>query len=171
MDVQTKQQRIAELARRMPNESFKSLNHYIDMEWLHEAYRRTRKGVAAGVDEVSSEEYEQRLEENLSSLLDRLKSGSYYAPAVKRGYVPKGGKSKEMRPIGIPTFEDKVLQRAIHMVLEPIFESDFLDCSYAFRPKRSAHQAIERLWRVTSCFRECYVLEVDMPQVFRHPQT
>lgn len=166
MDVQTKQQRIAELARRMPNESFKSLNHYIDMEWLHEAYRRTRKGVAAGVDEVSSEEYEQRLEENLSSLLDRLKSGRYYAPAVKRGYVPKGGKSKEMRPIGIPTFEDKVLQRAIHMVLEPIFESDFLDCSYAFRPKRSAHQAIERLWRVTSSFRECYVLEVDMRKYF-----
>jgi len=166
MSVQTKQQRIAELARRMPREAIKSLNHYIDEEWLHEAYRRTRKDAAEGIDLVTAAEYGKDLDENIRSLLNRLKSGQYYAPAVKRVYIPKGERTDELRPIGIPTFEDKVLQRAINMVLEPIFEEDFLDCSYGFRPRRSVHQAVELLWRTAKFYGGCWVLEVDIRKYF-----
>lgn len=166
MSVQTKQQRIAELARRMPREAIKSLNHYIDEEWLQEAYRRTRKDAAEGIDLVTAAEYGKDLDENIRSLLNRLKSGQYYAPAVKRVYIPKGEHTDELRPIGIPTFEDKVLQRAINMVLEPIFEEDFLDCSYGFRPGRAVHQAVELLWWTAKSYGGCWVFEVDIRKYF-----
>ena len=125
--------------------SFTSLNHHIDLIWLYEAYRRTRKDGAAGVDGQTADAYAEHLEENLQDLLDRAKSGHYRAPAVKRAHIPKGD-GTSTRPIGVPTFEDKVLQRAVAMVLEPIYEQDFLDCSYGFRPGRSAHQALQ-VWR------------------------
>ncbi len=115
------------------------------MAWLYEAYRRTRKDGAPGVDGQTADAYAEHLEDNLRDLLDRAKSGRYRAPAVKRAYIPKGDGSTT-RPIGVPTFEDKILQRAVAMVLEPIYEQDFLDCSYGFRPGRSAHQAL-RVWR------------------------
>jgi retron-type reverse transcriptase len=122
--------------------AFTSLAYLIDIDWLKEAYRRTRKDGAVGVDGVTAEKYEQDLEGNLQSLLDRAKSGTYQAPPVRRVYIPKGGSSTETRPLGIPTLEDKVLQRAVVMLLEPIYEQDFLDCSYGFRPGRSAHHAL-----------------------------
>jgi len=106
-NVYTKQQRIAELARLMADGSFTSLAYHIDLEWMYEAYRRTRKDAAAGIDEVTAEEYERDLSSNLRSLLDRFKSGRYYAPPVRRAYVPKDGGGK--RPIGIPTLEDRIL--------------------------------------------------------------
>ena len=127
--VSTRQQRIAELAKQSPEMGFTSLNHHIDLTWLREAYRRTRKDGAAGVDGVTAAQYEADLEANLASLLERFKSGRYRAPAVRRVPIPKPGKAKKTRPIGIPTLEDKVLQRAVLMVLEPIFEQDFLDGS------------------------------------------
>jgi len=105
-----------------------SLAHYIDIEFLHEAFRRTRKDGATGVDGQTGKEYEGRLEENLQSLLDRFKSGTYQAPPVRRTYVPKD--DGRQRPIGIPTFEDKILQRAVTMVLEAVYEQDFLSCSH-----------------------------------------
>lgn len=145
MNVCTKQQRIAELARLMPDVSFTSLAYHIDLEWMHDAYRKTRKDGAAGVDDVTAEEYERDLEENLLSLLERFKSGRYIAPPVKRKYIPKS--EGRFRPIGIPTLEDKILQRAVVMVLTPLYEQDFLDCSYGFRPERSVHQALESLWK------------------------
>jgi len=117
-EVCTKQQRIAELAGRHPELSFTSLAYHIDVNWLREAYRRTRKDAAAGVDGLTAAQYEERLEENLQSLLERFKSGSYFAPPVRRVYIPKEGKA-EKRPLGIPTLEDKVLQRAIVMLLTP----------------------------------------------------
>lgn len=110
--VSTKLQRIAKLAKEAPDMAFTSLSHHIDLDWLEEAYRRTRKDGAPGIDGQTAREYAENLEQNLQSLLDRAKSGRYRAPAVKRGYVPKGDGS-EQRPIGIPTFEDKVLQRAV----------------------------------------------------------
>ena len=140
-DISTRQRRIAELARQASEMGFTSLNHHLDIDWLREAYRRTRKDGAVGADGQTAEEYAEHLEENLQDLLDRAKSGRYRAPAVRRVHIPKGeGKT---RPIGIPSFEDKVLQRAVAMVLEPIYEQDFLDCSYGFRPGRSAHQALK----------------------------
>ena len=159
-NVYTKQQRIAELAKLMVDAGFTSLAYLIDLEWLREAYRRTRKDGAAGVDEVTAEEYEEDLEGNLQSLLDRFKSGRYHAPPVKRAYIPKGDGA--MRPIGIPALEDKVLQRAVVMVLTPLYEQDFRDCSYGFRPGRSAHQALEALWREIMRRGGCWVLEVDI---------
>jgi RNA-directed DNA polymerase len=143
--ISTRQQTIATRARQAPELSFTSLNHHIDMAWLLEAYRRTRKDGAPGVGGQTADAYAEHLEDNLRDLLDRAKSGRYRAPAVKRVHIPKGDGSTT-RPIGVPTFEDKILQRAVAMVLEPIYEQDFLDCSYGFRPGRSALQALQ-VWR------------------------
>lgn len=162
--VSTKLSRIAELARTMPGKALHSLSRHIDVEWLKEAYRRTRKGGAVGVDGQTAKDYECKLEENLRSLLDRFKSGEYRAPPVRRVLIPKDdGKT---RPIGIPAFEDKVLQRAVAMILEAIYEQDFLDCSYAFRPKRSAHMALDTLWKRLMDIGGGWVLEVDIKAFF-----
>ncbi len=164
--VSTKQQRIAELAKQMPGVGLTSLSHHIDMEWMREAYRRTRKDGAPGIDGQTAKEYEENLEENLQSLLNRAKEGdTYRAPAVRRVYIPKGDGS-EKRPIGIPTFEDKVLQRATLMALEPVYEQDFLDCSYGCRPGRSAHQALRELYTQLSCWGGGWIVEVDIRKYF-----
>jgi group II intron reverse transcriptase/maturase len=163
--IYTKQARIAQLAEEAPEMAFTTLAHHMDMEWMKEAYRRTRKGGAVGVDGQTAEEYEADLEGNLARLLERAKSGTYRAPPVKRVHIPKGD-GKQTRPIGIPTFEDKVLQRAVVMVLEPIYERDFLGCSYAFRTGRSAHQALETLWKTTMKMRGGWVLEIDIRKFF-----
>jgi group II intron reverse transcriptase/maturase len=148
--------------------AFTSLAYLMDIDWLKEAYRRTRKDGAVGVDGVTAEQYEQDLEGNLQSLLDRAKSGTYKAPPVRRVHIPKGGSSTETRPLGIPTLEDKVLQRAVVMLLEPIYEQDFLDCSYGFRPRRSAHQALAsfRDQAMTGRPKGGWVLEVDIRKFF-----
>jgi len=102
VDVSTKQQRIAELARQSPEMGFTSLAYFIDIDWLHEAFRRTRKDGAVGVDGQSGEDYAVDLEGNLRSLLDRAKSGTYQAPPVRRVHIPKAGSATETRPLGIP---------------------------------------------------------------------
>src|SRR5687767_2018292 len=122
--VLTKQQRIAELARENPQMTFTSLNHYLDEEWLAEAVNRVKADSAPGVDGQTWADYQQGLEERLKDLLYRAKSGRYAAPPVKRVRIPKG-EGKETRPIGMPTIENKVLERAVVMVLEPIYEQDF----------------------------------------------
>ena len=165
--VYTKQQQIAMNARQMPELGFTSLAYHIDVEWMREAYRLTRKDGASGVDGVTAEQYEQDLDNNLRTLLERFKSGSYRAPAVKRVYIPKGEGGKTKRPIGIPTLEDKVLQRAVVMVLSPLYEEDFCDCSYGFRPGRSAHDALEALWKtIMGMGGSCWLLEVDIKSYF-----
>jgi len=164
-DTSTRLQRIAQLAREDPQRAFLSLAHHIDVESLHEAYRRTRKDGAVGVDGQTAAEYEEKLQENLQSLLERLKSGRYKAPPVRRVHIPKGD-GKSTRPIGIPAFEDKVLQRAVSMVLEAVYEQDFLDCSYGFRPGRSAHQALEVLWRGLMNMGGGWILDVDIKSFF-----
>src|SRR5918994_102708 len=167
MNVSTKQQRIAELAKQRPEMSFTSLNHYLDVDWLREAYRRLRKDSAPGHDGRTVADYGQDLESNLQSLLNRAKSGSYVAPPVRRVHIPKGT-GKETRPIGIPTTEDKLLQRAVTMLLEPIYEQDFLDCSYGFRPGRSAHGALRALWSQCMTGQVQWILDVDIAKFFRH---
>ena len=140
VDVSTKQERIAELARQSPEMGFTSLAYFIDIDWLKEAFDRTRKDGAVGVDGQDGEAYAANLMGNLQSLLNRAKSGTYQAPPVRRVHIPKAGSATETRPLGIPTFEDKVLQRAVVMVLEAVYEQDFKDCSFGFRPGRSAHK-------------------------------
>jgi len=138
--VSPKLERIAKLAKEAPDMAFTSLAHHIDIDWLREAYKPTCKNGATGVDGQTADEYAANLEDNLRSLLDRAKSGTYRAPPVRRVHIPKCDGTQTC-PIGIPTFEDKILQRAVAMVLEAVYEQDFLDCSYGFRPGRSAHQA------------------------------
>lgn len=115
-NLSTKRQWIAELARKHPERVFTSLHHLIDLEWMFEAFRLTRKDGAPGVDGVTADQYEANLEANLTDLLARLKSGRYVAPPVRRHYIPKADGTK--RPLGIPTLEDKVAQRAIVLLLE-----------------------------------------------------
>src|SRR3984893_15523751 len=122
----TKRHWIVELARRKPATVLFSLNHVIDFEWMREAYLHTRKDGATGIDGVTAEDYEAKLEANLRDLLESIKSGSSKAPPVRRTYIPKADGSQ--RPLGIPTFEDKIAQRAIAMVLEAVYEQDFLSC-------------------------------------------
>ena len=163
--VSTGLQRIAKLAKEAPDRAFLSLAHHIDMDFLREAYRRTRKGGAVGVDGQTGEEYGRDLEVNLQLLLDRFKSGRYQAPPVRRVHIPKGD-GTQTRPIGIPTFEDKVLQRAVAMVLEAVYEQDFLRCSYGFRPGRSAHSALANLGYEAMQRGGGWVLEVDIKSFF-----
>jgi len=163
--VQTKLERIATMAKTIRGAPLTTLAHHIDMAWLREAHRQTRKDGARGVDGQSAEQYAEQLDINLQSLLDRVKSGTYRTPPVRRVNIPKGDGSKT-RPIGIPTFEDKILQRAVKMLLEPIYEASFHDFSYGFRPNRSAHQACEALRDATMRMGGGWVLEVDIKGFF-----
>jgi len=141
-----------------------SLHHIIDLEWMKEAYRLTRKDGAPGIDGVTAADYATNLEANLLDLLDRIKSGRYEAPPVRRTYIPKADGSR--RPLGIPTFEDKLAQRVIVMVLEAVYEQDFLSCSFGFRPGRSAHQALQSLH--TAIMRQGlrWVVDIDIVKYF-----
>jgi group II intron reverse transcriptase/maturase len=163
--VSTKLRQIAKRARERPGMAFTNLSHHIDLDFLREAFRRTRKDGAPGVDGVTAQEYEGDLDRSLQDLLERMKSGTYRAPAVRRVHIPKDGRGKT-RPIGIPTLEDKVLQRAATMVLEAVYEQDFLDCSYGFRPGRSAHQGLQALWDGLMRMGGGFVLDVDIQGFF-----
>ena len=131
---------------------------------MREAYRRTRKDGAVGVDGVQAAAYETELESRLASLRDRMLSGSYVAPPVRRHYIPKADGSK--RPLGIPTLEDKVAQRAILMLMEPIYEADFLSCSYGFRPGRSAHDALRAVRSGIMDEGQYWILDADLSKYF-----
>ena len=163
--VSPKRQRIAELARQAPEMVFTSLAHHIDRDVLHAAYAATRKDGAVGLDGQTADDYAENLEANLQSLLDRFKSGQYVAPPVRRVHIPKGD-GRTTRPIGIPTFEDKVLQRAVLMVLESVYEQDFRDCSFGFRPGRSAHQALQHLWEQTMLMGGGWMIDLDIQGFF-----
>src|SRR5271169_737345 len=164
--VFTKQQRIAELARNGPEMAFTTLAHHIDINWMHMAYAQTRKDGAVGVDGQTAADYENNLMGNLQDLLDRAKSGTYVAPPVRRVHIPKAGSPNETRPLGIPTYEDKILQRAVLMVLEPVYETDFLDVSHGFRPGRGAHGALDSLWKQEMKLGGDWIVDVDLRKFF-----
>jgi group II intron reverse transcriptase/maturase len=131
---------------------------------MKEAYRLTRKDGAPGIDGVTAADYEVNLQANLLGLLERIKSGRYHAPPVRRVYIDKTDGSK--RPLGIPSFEDKVAQRAVIMVLEAIYEEDFYPCSYGFRRGRSAHQALHALRSDLWAKRLHWVVDIDIRKYF-----
>ncbi|MCP4666467.1 MAG: group II intron reverse transcriptase/maturase [Deltaproteobacteria bacterium] len=163
--VLTKQIRIVELAKRKRGAVLTTLAHHIDLQWMYTAYNRTRKDGAVGVDKVTAKEYAEYLNENLKDLLERFKSGRYKAPPVRRAEIPKG---KKTRKLGIPTFEDKILQRAVVMVIEQVYEQDFYDFSYGYRPGKAQHQAIEVLWKFLMDCGDAWVLEMDIKGYFDH---
>jgi RNA-directed DNA polymerase len=157
-------QRVARMAKESPELAFTTLAHHITVDLLRDAHRRTRAGGAVGIDGRTSADFEGDLDSNVQSLLDRAKSGRYQAPAVRRVLIPKG--DGRTRPIGIPTHEDKVLQRAVAMVLESIYEQDFLPCSFGFRPGRSAHGALSALREGMMSMQGGWVLEADLRDFF-----
>lgn len=162
--VSTKLHAIAEQAVRYPDTVFTTLMHNIDVAFLLEAFRRTRKDAAPGVDGVTAEEYAAHLGENLRSLHARMRSGGYKAPPVKRVWLDKEGGKK--RPIGMPAFEDKIVQRAVSMLLESVYEQDFHDFSYGFRPGRSAHQAIGALREHCMELNTGWIVDADISGFF-----
>lgn len=164
-NISTRLQRVAELARQAPGMVLTTLAHHIDMEFLKEAYRQTRKDGAPGIDKQSATEYAAELESNLKGLLERLKAGTYKAPPVRRVYIPKGS-GNDLRALGIPTFEDKILQRAVTMILEAVYEQDFFDFSHAYRPGRTQHAALEGLWKAAMDMGGGWLLEVDIKDCF-----
>lgn len=163
-EVLTKQLQIAERANRYKSQALTNLHHFIDIEWLEESMSELKEGASAGIDGEVLKEFRDSKSERLPELMTSFKSGRYKAPAVRRVYIRK--MDGKQRPIGIPTIEDKVLQNAVCKVLEPIYEQDFYDFSYGFRPKKSAHQALERIWSEIMNKRISYILDADIENYF-----
>lgn len=162
-DALTHLQRIGQRAKEKPEERFTTLLSHFKAPLLKEAYRRLRKGAATGVDGVSWEEYGERLDERLLDLQDRIHRGSYHPQPVRRIHIPKG--DGRMRPIGVPALEDKIVQQAARMVLEPIYEATFIGFSYGFRPGRSQHDALDALAAAIGK-RVSWVLDADIRSFF-----
>lgn len=155
---------VVERARREPEGRFHSLAHLIDVSALERAYHRMRKDAAVGVDGVTKEQYGQDLERNLRDLHARMKAKRYRHQPIRRVHIPK--EQGKTRPIGISAFEDKLVQDAVREVLEAIYEQDFLDCSYGFRPGRSAHHAVRTLDRIVHQGKVNWILESDIVSFF-----
>jgi RNA-directed DNA polymerase len=162
--MSTKLDRVAELAREDPKRQFFSIAHLITPEALEAAFRSLRKAASAGVDGVTYEEYEANAGRNIRQLHQRLTDGTYQAQPLRRIYIPK--EDGKQRPISIPALEDKIVQKAAVEILNAIYEQDFLDCSYGFRPGRSPHQALDEL-RADICTRPTeWILEIDIKAYF-----
>ena len=157
-------QQIAEKARGDRKLQFTSVAHLLTVEALESAWKALKKRSSAGIDGVTATEYEQDLRGHLERLHERLRAGQYVAPPVRRSYVPKEGGA--LRPIGIPTIEDKIVQAAVARILSAIYEQDFLSCSYGFRPGRSAHDALTALDQAIYRGRVNYVLDADIHAFF-----
>ncbi len=164
MNVSTRLHRIAQASEHWPDRTWTTLAHHVDLPLLRTAYHRTRKSGAVGVDGVTAREYGANLDVNLQSLCDRFRSGRYRAPPVRRVHIPKADGTR--RPIGIPTLEDKVLQQAVAMVMNAVYEQDFLACSYGFRPGRSAHDALAALRQGIMETWGGWVLDIDIASFF-----
>ena len=162
--IATQLQRIAEQAKGYPEMVFTTLAHLMDVDFLREAYHRTRKDSAPGIDGVTAETYAEHLEENLRDLHERLRTGRYQAPPVKRHWLAKADGSQ--RPIGLPTFEDKIVQRAVTMLLGAIYEQDFHEFSHGFRPGHSAHRALSELRERCVGQRINWIVDADVSGFF-----
>lgn len=164
--MSTKELQIAERSRDYKQEALTNLHQFIDSEWLHSSYMSLNKNSSAGVDGQLWHTYGLEAKLNMSSLETRFKSGTYRAPPIRRVYIPKGMSKTEKRPLGIPTIEDKVLQEGLRRVLNPIYEEDFKDFSYGFRSNRSAHQALEYMFRKVSFEGLHHIIDADIKNYF-----
>jgi RNA-directed DNA polymerase len=157
-------QRVAERAKREPGSKFHSLAHLMDEQLLAGAFHRLRKGAAVGVDGITKEQYGADLERNLRDLHEQLVTKRYRHQPILRVHIPK--ENGKTRPIGISATEDKVVQNALTEVLGAIYEQDFLECSYGFRPGRSAHDAVRAISRAAGKGEAKFVLEIDLASYF-----
>lgn len=160
----TKLERVGRKATKDKGTKFNNLMCHIDVPLLEQAFRRLSKRSAAGVDGVTWSEYGQGLEARLTDLVGRIHRGSYHPQPVRRVFIPKP--DGRQRPIGVPALEDKIVQQAVRMVLEPIYEAMFLGFSYGFRPRRSAHDALDALAYVIGKKRTDWVLDADIRNFF-----
>ncbi|MEN6412492.1 MAG: group II intron reverse transcriptase/maturase [Veillonellales bacterium] len=165
--METKLARIAEVARAKPEEKFTSLAHLINAEMIEACHKQMDKRKAVGIDEVSKGEYENNLAENINDLLARMKRQAYKPQSVRRVYIPKPGTDKK-RPLGIPAYEDKLVQLALAKILNAIYEQDFLECSFGFRPQRSCHDALKVLNAIVNKPAINYVVDADIKGFFDH---
>ena len=166
--MESKLKRIGERASKDPRERFTSIYHHVyARENLRASFEAMEEDKAPGVDGVSKAAYGWKLEENLQDLLGRLARMGYRPRPVRRHYIYKPGSEKK-RPLGIPCFEDKLVQGAIKRVLEPIYEADFLDCSHGYRPGRKQHDALDQLGRTIQRGKISYVAEADIEGFFDH---
>ena len=163
--MEEKLKQIAERAKQDKKRKFESLVHHINEENLAACYRELKKNKACGIDGVTVEEYGVNLKGKLKDLVQRMKTKKYRPQPVRRVYIPKPGK-EEKRPLGIPSVEDKIVQIMLKKILEVIFEQDFLECSNGFRPKRSAHTAINQLDKVVMTKGINHIVEVDIRKFF-----
>lgn len=163
--VSTKLDRIAEKARNEPSFKFTSLYHLMNEEHLRGCFQRLKKNAAAGVDEVTKEEYSAELDAKLLDLTGRLHRMGYRPQPVRRVYIPKPGTTKE-RPLGIPCIEDKLVQSGLVKILESVFEQDFIEDSYGFRPGRSCHDALKALNDTVENKRVNHIVEADIKGFF-----
>ena len=160
--------RIGERARRNRKEKFTSLYHHVtELENLRASWNEIERAAAPGIDGIRRDEYGQNLEENLKGLKERLERMSYRPKPVRRVYIPKAG-SKKKRPLGIPSEEDKIVQKALVRVLEQIYEADFERSSYGYRPGRTQHQALDELGRTIQQKKINWVVEADIKGFYDH---
>lgn len=167
--VETKLQRIAEKARKEPDCQFTSLFHLMDVEFLRGCFEWLRKDAAPGIDKITKEEYGKNLEGNLCKLVERLHSMSYIPQPVRRVYIPKPG-STNQRPLGIPALEDKLVQAGLVRILGAIYEGDFIDDSYGFRPGRGCHDALRKLSMEVESGSIHVIVEADIKGFFDNVQ-
>lgn len=163
--MSTIQTTITEIARKHPNEGLTSLNRYLTEDLLRESHGRLRKRAAPGVDGKTADAYGLEIEKRLPELIAEIKTGRYHALPAKRGYIPKPGKDQK-RPLGIPAVEDKVVQKAVTAILEPIYEQEFHPFSYGFRPGRGAHDATRAMVRAIWEQKTGWIVEVDIRKFF-----
>ncbi|WP_144513350.1 group II intron reverse transcriptase/maturase [Bacillus sp. FJAT-22090] len=163
--METKLTRIAELAKSQPKMKFTSLVHLLNEESLIRCHHELPNKKATGINGTTKEQYQESLEENIRDLIGRLKQKSYRPVPVKRMYIPKVGSDKK-RPLGIPEHEDKIVQKAITKILNAIYENDFLDCSFGFRPKRNCHDALKVLNHYIEHKYVNYVVDADIKGFF-----
>ena len=163
--METKLQHIADKARRDPGCKFTSLFHLMNAEMLRECFGRLRKDAAAGIDKVTKEEYGEHLEEKVTVLVAKLHRMAYIPQPVRRVYIPKAGSSKK-RPLGIPAIEDKLVQAGLTRILSAIYEQDFIDDSYGFRPGRSCHDGLRALSHEVEGGQVNYIVDADIKGFF-----
>ena len=167
--MQDKLDQIAAKAKQNAKLKFTALVHHINVENLKVCYRELKRNKASGIDKMTVEAYGQNLHERLTLLVENMKAGRYKPQPVRRVYIPKPGK-EDKRSLGIPAVEDKLVQLMLKKILESIYEADFLDCSYGFRPNRNCHRAIKALDEVVMTKRINYIVEVDIRKFFDNVQ-